>query len=351
MANYGYRLYTFQIANGDKRKAVNFKDCSGEHYVDVAQRLLKSLSQQTMIGDAPLNSTDVLGVVNDQSQGDVQRYVDEPAFRVEEVRVVDRTIRATVLSGKFGSHEKALSAAGAEQDADIRDKAASKRFRLVLALPDDGFTGILAVEDISRSQPVSAITRWLRWSSRGEAVASSTPDKEAPWWRPIVHPLADEARLIQMISEGNANKLELVKLSITSARTRQQERFRVSAPVVDEGMAAQIAQIVKGWIRRTSVAETSGEVSDWTTDEEAAKQLAAVVGPEIANLDVDDGWVVLSDADEKTKKVSPTRMSEVFTYAQPRGDRSDTPTFYALVKQTAQRLQAAANLTIDWPAQ
>lgn len=159
MATYGYRLFGFQVFRGSKRTPVNLKDCGGDPYAEIAERLLKSLSIGTAIGDPTEPG---------QAKLEESGSVGQPAIRVEEVRVVDNTIRATVWAGKIGSHGKAIGD-DAESDSDISDKAASNLHRVVLAFPDDGDTGIMAVETIGRACPVSSLTGWMKKKSRDEA--------------------------------------------------------------------------------------------------------------------------------------------------------------------------------------
>jgi hypothetical protein len=314
MAAYGYRLFTPQVFNGNRRKPVKLNDCGGEHYAAIAERLLKSLSGETMVGDAPLELGQDARSVKSEEEALNLGFRDQPAFRVEAVELVERTVRATVWAGKFGSHERALSATHSSEDADIQDKAASRSFRLIVALPSEGTTGVLAVEDISRSCPVSPLVRWLRWASQNEAVhgSRSGPNGDPrPWWRPVANALADENRLTEMIEAGQAQRLELVKRSITASRTRESEQFRVTAPLLDEGKVAQVAALVKSWFKKPVAGDESAP-EEVITDQTAAKQLAAIVSPQIEDLDLDDGWVVLQDADENSKRISPSRVSEIF---------------------------------------
>ena len=357
MAFYGYRLFSFRIAPGPSgRTPRNLKDCQGEPYLEVALRAMKALSQDTMIGDPPSKPEEVAITAGAAALALGVNYANEPAFRVEELQVVENTIRATVMSGKFGSHGKALSAEGPSADADISDMAPAKSFRLVLALPRDGKTGILAVEDISRSTPVTPLTKWLFWRSQQEVEEYRAQGETGRLaWRPMVKPLTDEERLIKLVREGKAHALELVKHSISAASTRPQKRYKVLAPVLDENMAERVVGVLKGWMETSaSEDELTGEMAKPViTDAQAAKQLAAIVGPEILDLNPDEGYVVLQEDDEssKTRKISPTQMSDIFTYGQPGGQKSDTPKFYGQVRKTAMRLQAAANIAVDWPEQ
>lgn len=170
MTSYGYRLFTFQVFRGFKRTPLDLADCKGQPYQEIAESLLKILSVGTAVGDP-----------TDDGQAEVE---DEGAFgklalRVEDVRTVDNTIRATVWAGKFGSHVMAIGDASGS-DTDIKDKAASNLFRVILTFPEEGDIGILAVESIGRSCPVAPLIRWMTKKSRDEATQGNN---EGVWWR------------------------------------------------------------------------------------------------------------------------------------------------------------------------
>ncbi|MFK0137946.1 hypothetical protein [Streptomyces murinus] len=334
MTSYGYRLFTFQVFRGFKRTPLDLADCKGEPYQDIAEALLKALSIGTAIGDP-----------TEDSQAEVEELgaFGKPALRVEEVRVVDNTIRATVWAGKFGSHEKAIGDA-AESDTDIKDKAASNLFRLIFAFPEEGETGILAVEAISRSCPVSQVTRWMTKKSRDEATQGSD---EGVWWRISVTPLADENRLAEMIREGQAQTLVLVRHATTAGRTRSVKDIEITASLAVSSRMDKAVKVVQGWYQRNRRAEESSEAG--FTNEQGARQLAAIVGPQIADMELDDGWVQIEDPDGQVKRVKPTQMTDVFTYRLSEDQPPVTPRFYAAVRETAVALQPAAKVGIDWP--
>ncbi|MFF9023801.1 hypothetical protein [Streptomyces eurythermus] len=334
MATYGYRLFGFQVFRGNRRTALDLSDCGGEPYVEIAERLLKALSVGTAIGDP-----------TEQGQARLEESGanGQPAMRVEEVRVVDNTIRATVWAGKFGSHEKAIGD-DAESDSDISDKAASNLHRVVLAFPDEGDRGILAVETIGRSCPVAPLVGWMKKKSREEATQGSD---EGAWWRITVEALADEERLAEMIREGQAQKLVLVKHSVTAGRTRGIRDVEITASLAVTGRMDQTLAVVRDWYRRNK--ETVGEPGAGVSTAQGVRQLAAIVGPQIEDLDLDDGWVEIEDPDGQVKRVKPDQMTEVFTYRLSEHQPVVTPSFYAAVRETALRLQVAAKIAIEWP--
>lgn len=333
MTSYGYRLFSFQVFQGYKRTPVYLADCKGEPYRAIVERLLKALSTGTAVGEP-----------TDEGQAEITELgaFGKPALRVEDVRLADDTIRATVWAGKFGSHEKAIGD-DAESDTHIKDKAASNLFRVVFAFPENGTSGILAVETIGRSCPVAPITRWISKKSRDEVAEGLS---EGAWWRLAVTPLADEERLAEMIREGQAQKLVLVRHATTAARTREVRDLEITASLAVSGRLDRIVEIVQGWYRRNRQApDEQGGVSD----EQGVRQLAAIVGPQVADMDLDDGWVQIEDPDGQVKRVRPTQMADVFTYRLSEGQPPVTPRFYASVRETAMALQPAAKIGIDWP--
>ncbi|MFF5357929.1 hypothetical protein ACFY4I_00775 [Streptomyces scabiei] len=334
MTSYGYRLFSFQVFRGFKRAPLDLADCNGESYQEISESLLKVLSVGTVVGDPTEDG---------QAEVEEEGTFGKPALRVEEIRIVNNTIRATVWAGKFGSHEKAIGDA-AGSDTDIKDKAASNLFRVVFAFPEEGDTGILAVETIGRSCPVAPLTRWMTKKSRDEAAQGSD---EGAWWKISVTAMADENRLAEMIREGQAQTLVLVRHATTAGRTRAVKDVEITASLAVSGRMDQAVRVVQGWYKNNRQAQESREAS--VTNEQGARQLAAIVGPQIADMDLDDGWVQIEDPDGQVKRVKPTQMTDVFTYRLSEDQPPVTPRFYAAVRETALGLQPAAKLGIDWP--
>ncbi|MGW2688746.1 hypothetical protein ACWC6I_36985 [Streptomyces sp. NPDC001414] len=334
MTSYGYRLFAFQVFRGFKRTPLDLADCNGESYQEIAESLLKILSIGTAVGDPTEDS---------QAEVEEEGTFGKPALRVDDVRTVDNTIRSRVWAGKFGSHEMAIGDATGS-DADIKDKAASNLFRVVLAFPEEGDTGILAVESIGRSCPVSQLARWMTKKSRDEATEGNN---EGAWWRLSVFPLADENRLAEMIREGQAQTLVVVRHVITAGRTRAVKDVEITASLAVSGRMEQAVEIVQGWYRRSK--RTEGTKEAGITNEQGARQLAAIIGPQIVDMELDDGWVQIEDPDGQVKRVKPTQMADIFTYRLSEDQPPVTPRFYAAVRETALGLQPAAKVGIDWP--
>ncbi|MFE3552578.1 hypothetical protein ACFXN2_28365 [Streptomyces kronopolitis] len=337
MTSFGYRLFTVSVYREKKHSPVNLKDCEGEHYKDIVARLLNTLSDP-VVGDPPANPDESHTTESDDIRG-------KSALRLADIEVIDNTVQAKIWVGRIGSHEKAMSHDGST-DFDISDKAAINGFRVIFAFPEDGIQGILAVESISRSCPVSPLIKWLQHKSSEESYRKNKETNSVtPWWRPKIKGLADELRLAEMIEAGQAQSLVLVKKSVTPARIPNEREFEIRAPLVNGGKVKQVASLVRAWASQVR----EGDGAQVTSNSEAARQLATIISPEIKDLDLDDGWVVLADPDDQGKRINPSMLTDVFTYKLSEDRPVDTPEFYAEVRQTAMRLQLAARLDIEWP--
>lgn len=325
--SYGFRLFTFKVHEGMKRSPTPFEFCGADgktHYLDIAQGLLTALRDRRLSGEPPRDGDDP-GMA--PGAGDV-------ALRVHEITRVENTLRLSVYSGRHGNFPIAMGEA-ADEDIDIADRAASRPYRIVLTLPRQGEIGILGAELISRSSPISPVQKWLRWTSRAEA------QDGARWWRPAINALSDGGRLADLLEQGQIEDLVVVRHSTTSARTRQREAFRVTSRLSRE--PSVLKSMVKKW------EPVEGRV-ERATKKQAAKDIASLISDEIDDLEFEDGWIVVKDPGGGTKKVSPDRMSEIFTYKQtPDGLRLDDDAFYARIRDTARPLQDPSGIQLDWP--
>lgn len=335
MTTYGFKLFTIQIYRCNRQKVAKFQDCDGEHYRDIALRLLKSLSLSTAVGDPALP--------DDEREREADNY-GNPAFRVDSVELRDNTIRARLQAGKFGSHERAIGEGDSTADLHISDRAASNEFRIVLAIPDEGDKGFLAVESIGRSCPHALLGKWLKKKSQEEGASE---DSEGVWWRPSIKAIADEERLEQMINDGAAQKLVLVRHAIGVDGMRKTNELTITHSLASSGKFNEVKQVVRGWLIEEKERETPLERS--VAQEIGVRQLAAIAGPEIENIQLDDGWVEIKDPDGQVKRVNPHHMADVFTYRLSEDRAVVTPEFYDAVRDVAMSLQVAAKVAFDWP--
>lgn len=171
-----------------------------------------------------------------------------------------------------------------------------------------------------------------------------------------------------MIEQGKLNKVELVRHSVGGDGQRRQETLRVTAPNPEAlSVAGQFQELVERWVtsfrsrqspevvsrRRRSKEERAEEQAAQRarrleTDAGAAREMAALLGEELKDIDFDDGWIVLNDGN-RTKKISPTRISELFNYVLNEDRRPSNLEWYEAARNKALRLATPLKLSLTWP--
>ncbi len=220
---------------------------------------------------------------------------------------------------------------------------------------------MLAVEDVSRSCPVTMSVRWLKQASRDDAKEraaqqagdgkTTEPAAAETWWRLAVHPMADVEHLQRLIKQGQLERVQLIKKGVGADNTRSKAEMELRVNRLT-GRQGSIAALVEQWAQR-KFQDDPGEEGDQgvpvITDADAAKALAAVLGQDIAELGFDDCYVMIND-DGKSKPISPSRLSDYFIYHIAR-DRQPTPlAFYEQARDTAQRVTRSGELAgLQWP--
>lgn len=358
MATYGYRLFTVELRKGFGRKAVDFADCGGSHYIDFVPKFLARLAE-TKVGRPVLRSSSVTpgqASIDEPEATESEGVYGESAFRVEDPLRNDWAITGSIQAGNFGDHEIALGVPGETEDADLLNRAPVRRFRFVLVLPEKGTTGVLAVEAIGRSCPVDLFIRWISKASQDEALDNRGEEdgsSEPCWWKMTANQMGDEEHLNEMIRSGKFGKVELVKLDVAADRKRNKEYLRLTAPSIEGGLVSEVAGVVKGWWERTRQREIESldQVSKpaTVTDAEGAQQLAALIIKGVEGLDFDDGWVVLEEQNGRSNRISPSRMSEVFIYPLSVDDRVSDVEFYRRVRLRAVRIGPSVPVVVEWP--
>ncbi|MFJ1767838.1 hypothetical protein ACIOD2_46480 [Amycolatopsis sp. NPDC088138] len=358
VATYGYRLFKFELRDGFGRSPVNLSECAGEHYADIAIHLLQLL-KSTQIGRPTLRNSPAPEEENEISGDEVDNVSGQKAFQVISATRVQRAIFGEVFAGLFSEYEVALGVPGRTEDRELGEHAPSKRFRFALVLPEDAVVGVLVVEVIGRVCPVDLLVRWLAYCSQQLALGAESDDegydepstsrpKAIKWWKPVAQPMMDNDRLQEIIKQGKFGSIELIKHEVQTDRTRRKTKFKLKAPSIDEGVAQEVAAAIKGWFteRLSSENEESRKLS---TDKDGAKVLAAIFGESVQNLDFDDGWVQVEDEAGRKTNISPSRMSEIFTYPLSDGKKVDDATFYDQARVTFGCLATAAKIDVDWP--
>lgn len=405
MPTYGYRIFVVELYAGQKQTPIKFSETNEGHYRDVAAGLLRGMRDQTLVEErrgghdaepGPDGVDDVEGARDEEA---TDPYAGRKAMAVRLVHQQDELIYGEVLVGVFGDHETALeppslvevsddSDQGPEQGSDpdastppagldLKGRAPARRYRFVLNLPEDGKRGVLVVEDVNRSCPVDLLIRWLRQRSKAAAVPRSTAEAAgraasapAAWWRPRATAAVDDQQFNALLARGRLSKVELVKYRIAADGSRPTEDLRVVAPHPETRTRPEdLTALARRWYQdvqgrreaRTqqtkpprmskderAAAKADAEFLRQQTDREAAQEMAGLLGPEVAQIDYDDGWLVLED-DDRTKRVSPSRISELFTYVLGHDRRPSTLDFYSAARASALRLAQPLQLSLEWP--
>lgn len=301
MTTWGVRLYEIELARGRGVKAQPFveKTADGEwSYRDYAHRILAKKVGKPQRG-LPLSP--------DADPPTPQELREKPVVALLRIEKKGRHTLGELDYGRTNGHDKAIPHPDvANQDAlDITDYAPTRPYRFALIIPESGTVGILAVESISGACPARYIVQWLRkWSMDDAAKKDSKSPlpngKVRPWWRLRAEPIGDPKQLMNFIDESEAESMVLVHRRVTGGRLRKDEKFRVEAQV-QSGMSGKVMKAVQDAIRVKA------------GDGGMAKELAALLGDELQDVDFDDGWVVI-DTELGLRQVSPSRLPDVFTY-------------------------------------
>ncbi len=376
MPYYGYRLYQAQVCKGRGLKPQDVSDCGGRHFAVVAEELLRGLAGTTMVGKPAIDSPDDASDEQDVAAAP-RDHSGQPAFRVESVERHGTLLLVKVLAGRYSDFTMGLAATGGA-DVSLDGIAPSRPFRVALNLPATGTDGVLAVEDISRSCPVDHFQRWLRWASQEAGIAALQEERtEAPgppsasqptvqedlsnadWWRLKLSPMADEDHLRRLIRSGKLERVQLVRHARTASRGPGTRELELTATGLDTPQSQRVEEIVLDWGRRLGRAfglvdvpsDPDAEPEPKPTDQEAAEALAAVLGKDISHLDFDDGYVVIADAQGKSKQISPSRLSDYFIYPIQRDRRPLDVPFWRAARDTHVRIAVVTNTaTLEWPS-
>jgi hypothetical protein len=348
MTSYGYRLFSMQLTQGSSTKAVDFSKCNGEHFVNIAKRLLETL-KDTAVGDPDRSSEDNPSLVEDPLN---LGHFGESALQVLELTSVDYMIRGHAFAGIVGQHDRALAVPGVNQDIDMRNHAAAREHRFILVFPESGDMGVAVMETIGRSCPIGSLQKWMAKRSRSDAFLRETQIKEetgrqrsVPWWRLRFRQMTDEARLRELLSNGKLEKIELTKKQVLPDRKRETEIFRLVSTSIEKTVVDQVSRILSGWFQQDR--HVTENLDHTVTSREGASQLATIFGDEVNNLDFDDGWIVIRDEGGQ-KRVSPDRMPDVFTYIIGQSPSTDDE-IYRRAGHKFLQLRQSSQIDLEWP--
>ncbi|HVU73088.1 MAG TPA: hypothetical protein VHE83_09010 [Mycobacteriales bacterium] len=334
MATYGFKLFAVGVRKGGNgRKAIELSDVDGKHYGDHLEELLEGLLDRVVLIKPAAKDT-----------GDSRPR----GVRIDTVKRNGHRLSGKVSAGRFGDHDLGMHHPDdGGEDADLSELATSRFYRYIFWLPDKGDVGALAVETISRSCPAPQMIKSIRSEALKAAgieedASDADEDGDEPggtWWRIVANVATDDGRIGAMIDNAALETIDLMRHETTSDNKRQQEVMRLSAAVRSEKVKDQVGGILKGW---WGDAEHRRRGRATVTSAAGAKQVAAVLGPEVAAIDFDDAAITLVDENGVTKKIKPGSLNEAFIY-ELGDERPSDAGFLSAVRNTLR--------SVDWHGQ
>ena len=334
MPSYGIRFYKVELFNGGQRTALSFIDEGDGKTWRYSDHLAAVLDR--------FRETQVRGFPRSQSpEGESAEDIRRKTAMVFNgiTRLGDNAIVAEYRVGRSDDFDRAYPAPDMDTSEylELIGYAPARPYRAVLLLPEVGEVGILAVECIGRTCPYEFFTKWAtKWSRDFQARLDDTDPLDEgrvrSWWRLKPTPLGSKEQLMKYLENGTVEELVLINHYIDRARNERQELFRVEA---------KVRTTQRPWAKRRL-----NEVFEVDTDETFARQLAESFGHSVEQLDIDDGYVVVR-TDAGIKKVSPSRMPEVFTYPVSE-DRPTMEEFLTAVKANAIPLAKVIDAQVDF---
>lgn len=253
-----------------------------------------------------------------------------PVFQLIDLRKEGDLLKGSFRHGRPSGHDLALPKASLGKGIpaiDISDYSPTREYRFCFWFPNPGDVGILGVEAKSGACPTRYLVQWARWWSQFAGVKA---EPEQPWYNLRATAFADAIQVNQFIDSGELVEVVLVAGARGAGRQRRTEEFRITSSLSVQGKDKALKKLKAVLLAKQS-------------DEELAEALAAQLGRNVADVDLDDGWVVVA-TDYGQQQISPSRIPDIFTYpiseTQP-----DNLEFYGTMTEKARELAKQVNGT------
>jgi len=247
-----------------------------------------------------------------------------PTVRIEDFVVVGDRIDITVRYGRQGDHDTAVSTSGAP-DIPLKDRAATKRYKVIVFFPAAGEKAVMIAEIHGRGHQAETLLKLVSVDAAERASKSPIPDRRVLWRRWMPRPITDDARLEDLLREGDAVELTLFRKSQAASGRKSTGDLTLKQNGLPVTQRAKLVDIVRSW--------AAHEASD-KTRAEAAKALSLLVGTSVGALGFNDGEVQFME-NGRPQVISPTNLARLFIY--PTGE--SLPTFAQLADAGVARLR------------
>lgn len=329
MATYGFKLLEITLHRNTGSKLVNFgktvaEDKSEMHYLD---RVIQDFAG-TVAAAPPLDETDLAAHAANED-GEVEEVVlgsddvvadetpdagipDSDSKKLAVVRI-DSAIRyrsAVLLNtvyGIVGDHDRAVDPNGEKEDADLSELATTRTYRALLIAPDEGTSGFLAVEVISRSHAGSRLASRLFQGAKGHNFRIRTHGAVAD--DDAVKDLVNDARipqvrLFQTIPSEDAAKARTIPAVLT---------FSIGKDSPEEH---RLRNLIPRWLPTKANKKRYAEADDENklSAKKEANALASWLWPALASEVEFEGAEVEVRGKNRSKRLKPLDMSAGFTY-------------------------------------
>ncbi|MGC5022944.1 hypothetical protein [Micromonospora sp. DT47] len=209
MGHYGYRLFVVHVREGSKRKNIDFSKAGAGHLSDsLFTDLCKHVDATLKLEDPPRVSDEGMP---QPPTGNVVRYT--------AVHRNDFELRLDFYHGTFGDGGTLIDPEGKNVDLDIEGRAVSKPYRALLALPEKGAAGILAVEARGRACPYRRVEASLK------SIYST------PYRLFLSEGIADRAAVAHFIRNGIVRELEVTTLGTARDGDLLAERVKMTVKI------------------------------------------------------------------------------------------------------------------------
>jgi hypothetical protein len=327
MAQYGFKIFKVERMNGTGNTPVPFVNSVWGNFSDHLRRsYLRQLGRKWH--ESPREAFD--------EDGNLLPL--DPNSRIVRLDWVESSGMSTFFSFSSGKNDgfvDAMTAAEGAPDVSIGHLAPRRQFRGVYTLPPDQTEGVLVLEVISRSCPVTVLTNWSNRWSQDLVQNDQKQKKESKHCRMRLSQLTDSAQVSSLLSSGDPHEIVLIEHRSQGHGLPNVIQYRLTAPVRQKSDAMSV---VKGWVQK-SVGMNKG-----------ISEAKALVGPQIGNAQFDDCYVAVKH-EGQTQHVGPDAYSELFIY-DGRGSQRETEDYYKRINEKLASLGLAQSMELDlvnWP--
>ncbi|MDQ3403193.1 MAG: hypothetical protein M3548_07325 [Actinomycetota bacterium] len=339
MTSYGFRLFklTLRLRNG--RLEIPFitsNEKESWQYSNHLQQILSANKEKRERGVPHVSEPEDESTNEDNSK---------PIFTVDEFGIMSETITFTMSYGVQTGHDLAMADPDNmdDEDLDISKHFPSRKYRGALIMPkgNGDKEAVLALECISRACPRSPLLKWISQWSKAAAIPAEN-GKIPPWWKLVGNPLVDEDTLTKFMEKAAAETIFLKRHKVTTDRKREVDELDLRVEITRESLRTQALGIVKQWV----LGVRSGKKVE---GHDAARSVALLVADELEGIDFDETKIEISDPiSGKKKKISPSRLPDVFTYKICTANAPEVSVLHASIRAVVNRVQPNLSGTLDW---